>query len=537
MKATVTATILDANDQAQMIYLRYCEQGAASWSNPHLQIGGTETATREITTFMVSTTYDLQASLYSDFASPAETTFSIPDVIEVTVEDVTDESANAIVKIGEPGTAEKTVHLRYGPVSDDPGEATTKGEVGLGATETQTAMGQTPGDRAEIPVPNLIPDQDYVLEGSLDDGFERGVERITFRTEPAGAGSGGGGGGGDGGGGPPPQPVPSEADFTWNVTRDIDSLYGDNDQPTGIWGDGEALWVLQNATSGPDAIFVYDLETGERVEDREFELDRRNRFSHGTWCDGETMWISDSGRDLLFAYDIDTGERLPELDIELHEDNRDPRDIWSDGGVIYVVDDGDDKVYTYNLPDAIDARLASLSLSGIAIDEFSPRRKSYAAILSSSLTETTVQATAMQEEATVTLAPADADADPANGHQAAVSDGLEITVTVVSPDGSLTRVYRVSLGHCLTGLAEVGLSLVTYASGSLAELQDCAHSLSVDALYHYTTDGWTGFLPDRPDILSQPFLDRFVGGLAAPQSLIAKRDPTAITTPINGSPN
>ena len=377
------------------------------------------------------------------------------------------------------------------------------------------------------------------------------------------------------------------------------------------------LWVLQNARSGPDEIFVYDLETGERVDELEFELDSRNRFSHGIWSDGQTMWISDSGRDLLFAYDIVTGDRVPELDIQLHEDNRDPRDIWSngeviyvldnrresifaydletgellteyelddfnadprgiwsdgvtlwvsddganrifayringetldripeeefdfqqllragngdprgiwsDGGVIYVVDDGDDKVYTYNMPDAIDARLDSLSLSGIAFGQFSPLRKSYAAILSGSLTETTVQASAVQEEATVTPAPADADANPENGHQAAVADRQVVTVTVISPDGSRTRVYQVWLRHCLSGLSEVGLSAVTYIGGSLTDLADCARDLSVDTLYNYTDNSWTGFFADYPVFLSQPFRDRFANGVAAGQALIASR--------------
>ena len=194
VKATVTVTILDAESQIQTVFVRYREHGTAAWSDPPLELSGTETATRDITTFMVSTSYDLQASLSSDFGRPVEATFSTPDVIEVMVKDVTDESAKAVVTIGEPGTAQKTVHLRYGPVSDDPvgtvtkagsGGTTTKDTAGLGATETHTAMGQTPGDTAEIPVANLLPDQEYVLEASLDDGFTRGVERITFRTEPA----------------------------------------------------------------------------------------------------------------------------------------------------------------------------------------------------------------------------------------------------------------------------------------------------------------------------------------------------------------
>ena len=40
---------------------------------------------------------------------------------------------------------------------------------------------------------------------------------------------------------------------------------------------------------------------------------------------------------------------------------------------MYVVDASDGKVYTYNMPDASDARLASLSLSDVDIGEFSSR--------------------------------------------------------------------------------------------------------------------------------------------------------------------
>ena len=136
--------------------------------------------------------------------------------------------------------------------------------------------------------------------------------------------------GGGGGGGPPPAPVPSDADFEWNVTRDIESLDRDNDLPTGIWSDGETLWVLENSATGADAVFAYDLQTGERQPNAEFELESRNRFSHGLWSDGETIWIADSGQDQLFAYNLATGERLEERDLELAERNRDPRGIWSD---------------------------------------------------------------------------------------------------------------------------------------------------------------------------------------------------------------
>ena len=42
--------------------------------------------------------------------------------------------------------------------------------------------------------------------------------------------------------------------------------------------------------------------------------------------------------------------------------------------MIYVADASDGKVYSYNMPDAIDARLSSLTLSDVEIGEFSVSR-------------------------------------------------------------------------------------------------------------------------------------------------------------------
>ena len=42
---------------------------------------------------------------------------------------------------------------------------------------------------------------------------------------------------------------------------------------------------------------------------------------------------------------------------------------------MYVADANDGKVYSYNMPDAIDARLASLTMSGVEIGEFSSREE------------------------------------------------------------------------------------------------------------------------------------------------------------------
>ncbi len=426
----------------------------------------------------------------------------------------------------------------------------------------------------------------------------------------------GGGGGGGGGGGPPPVPVPSDKEFDWNVSSDIELLAGANDLPTGLWSDGATLWVVENSSSEADRVFAYDLMTGERQPDAEFEFESRNRFSHGIWSDGETVWIADSGQDRLFAYNLVSGERLEERDLELAERNRDPRGIWSDGetmymldsvkdslfvydfesgellaeypldklnksprglwsdgvtlwvsddgakrlfayrikdgalvrhedeeftfrsllkagngaargiwsdgDVIYVADEQDDHVYTYNLPDAIDARLATLSLSGVEIDEFSPSRLTYDALAETSATVTTIEAVATQETATVVIEPSDTDGDAENGHQVALEAETEIAITVTSSDGSRQRSYQVLVEKppCLTGLTTERLSEVTFVGGSVDDLSRCAREQGVAAFFHWTGESWLLYAPDAPAILNRPFRDRFINGVPTDATFI-----------------
>ena len=84
---------------------------------------------------------------------------------------------------------------------------------------------------------------------------------------------------------------------------------------------------------------------------------------------------------------------------------------------MYVADESDGKVYSYNLPDAIDARLATLTLSGVDFGEFLPGRTEYDGVAAEGVTETTVEAAAMQRRTRVAIDPVDSDGDEANGHQ------------------------------------------------------------------------------------------------------------------------
>ena len=456
---------------------------------------------------------------------------------------------------------------------------------------------------------------------------------VVARIQPPRTISGGGGGGG--GGGPPPAPVPSDQDFDWSVTRDIEELDKGNDIPTGMWSDGHTLWIIENAASGADSVFAYELEGGDRQEDREFELDRRNRFSHGLWSDGDTVWVADSGQDQLFAYVLESGERDEAREFELAERNRDPRGIWadaemiyvidsvkdalfvydlqtgelltehaldklnksprgiwsdgvtlwvsddgakrlfayefddatltrnedleftfrslfkagngnprgiwSDGDIMYVVDEQKDSVYTYNIPDAIIALLSSLTLSDIEFGEFSSSRRDYTAIAAQEVSATTVVAEAAQEAATVEIEQVDADGDTENGHQVSLDAETTITVTVTSEDGSRSKTYRVQVSKppCLEGLTEERLSEVSFIGGSVHELEACARSVDLSALYHNRNGIWTALFlfPDLPEFLNRPFRNRFPEGLSPVERLIANRQQAVIATPATTNPN
>ena len=462
----------------------------------------------------------------ANFAGENSFTYSVSDgslsdagSVTVTVEAVNDAPAFAAVP------AERSVSESARPgddvgaaltATDVDGDTLTYGLTGAAASdfEIDEQTGQiTVAEGAALNVA-LSP---YTVTVTADDrqGETAMVEvTITVTAGPVIIITGGGGGGPSG----PSGPTPSEVDFEWTVTRDIEQLDGGNDRATGVWSDGTTLWVADNADGAGDAVYAYDRDSGERLEEREFALHETNRAPRGFWSDRSVVWVSDSGRERLFAYDLATGERLEEREFALAAGNSDargiwsdeetmwvldgrtdalfayalasgellaeyaldsanddprgiwsdgvtiwvsdhgakrliayrlpvlpdaetdpgeedadddarelervsdeeftelskasnnsPRGIWSDGDVMYVADESDDRVYSYNMPDAIDARLASLTLSGVDIGEFDPRRTDYEAVVADGVTETTVEAEAMQRRTDVAIDPPDAD--------------------------------------------------------------------------------------------------------------------------------
>ena len=550
-------------------------------------------------------------------------------------------------------TVERTVSESAGE-GDNVGAPVTATDVDTGDTLMHSLSGTDAGffdivpDSGQITVGGgttfdiAIKDTYELTVTAADGNGGRATVELTI-TVTAGP-TPGPGPGPTGGGGGPSGPSPSEFDFEWTVKHDIEALAAANAAATGAWSDGETLWVANNPDGAGDGVYAYDLETGERAEEREFELDEANRAPRGLWSDGTVIWVSDSGRDKLFAHDLASGERLAGSDLTLHPDNDDPRGIWSggetmwvldgrddalfaydlasgellaecaldpansdprglwsdgvtiwvsdhgakrlfaywlpllpekaedsdvedadadekelervldeefgesrelskasnnsprgvwsDGDVMYVVDASDGKVYTYNMPDAIDARLASLTLGGVEIGEFSPDREEYEAVVAEDVTETTVAAEAMQRRTTVVIEPPDAG-EEAEGHQVALEGVEAITVTVTSADDSRTRTYRVRFPetgwdpardpwpHCLRGAVAEGFSLVVFAGGSVDDLAACAESREIVAFYALREGVYVSYLLAAPDFVNRAFRELFGDGLPLMTALVA----------------
>jgi hypothetical protein len=255
-----------------------------------------------------------------------------------------------------------------------------------------------------------------------------------------------------------------------------------------------------------------------------------NKSPRGIWSDGFIIWVSDDGANRIFSYRID-GEALARQEhweftfkALLKSGNSDARGMWSDRDVIYVADDVKDRIFTYNMPNSIDARLASLTLSDVEIGAVSPDQTDYRAIAQGGRRLTTIEAEPVQEQSTLEILPVDADDDPSNGHQAELFDGQAISITVRSPDETRMLIYRVMIRNCLSLQGEERLISGRYAGGSVDDLVECARSFEINALLHYAEQTWVAYFIDAPEFLNRGLRARFPQGVAADEMFTVKRN-------------
>ena len=169
--AVATATIADAGTAQKTMHLRHREFGETEWSTAQTKTTTGANAAFNLTGLDPRTTYEVQASLDSEFGTAKYAVFTTlspdPSVSDVSVDSITQTSATTTVTIVYPGIARKTVRLRY----------RVSGETEWGAVQTKV----TRGGSAAIDLTGLSPRTTYEVEASLSSDFA-GSKTATFST-------------------------------------------------------------------------------------------------------------------------------------------------------------------------------------------------------------------------------------------------------------------------------------------------------------------------------------------------------------------
>ena len=158
-----------------------------------------------------------------------------------------------------------------------------------------------------------------------------------------------------------------EPDAEWGERLpDRDIVLPDGSEPTGLWSDGETLWVISDWRNGQ--VLTYSLAEGTALGEGEallpdgvtpasssFRL-TGGRFPAGLWSDDETLWASDYFGGVR-AYRLSDGTRLETQDISddvlVAAGNTAPTGLWSDGETLWVTDYWQWKVFAYRLSDKV----------------------------------------------------------------------------------------------------------------------------------------------------------------------------------------
>ena len=131
--------------------------------------------------------------------------------------------------------------------------------------------------------------------------------------------------------------------------RDID--LGSGALPSGIWSNGNAMWVITNPMSG--RIRVYSLADGSEQTARGFTLSGGVDTASALWSDGSTLWVADLDAGAVRAYGLSDGARQADHDLDAAvlagAGNTLPSGLWSDGATMWVADYGAKRVFAYDL--------------------------------------------------------------------------------------------------------------------------------------------------------------------------------------------
>ena len=207
--------------------------------------------------------------------------------------------------------------------------------------------------------------------------------------------------------------------------------------PLGIASDGDTMWVATNSRVVGNRLYALDMATKEPKPEADIALG--GFYPRGLWTDGEFLWIASTRGDTVRAYDIATGARTESLDFDVTLSGA--WGLWSDGKHMWVSNFHRERVRAYAMPEAYGHRLATREVSGVELVRAS--LTAYRGHVARGTASVTVTAVAADGAHTVAFGTVDADPDT-EGHQWSLALGdntLEVTVS----DGTTSRTYTITV--------------------------------------------------------------------------------------------
>ena len=207
--------------------------------------------------------------------------------------------------------------------------------------------------------------------------------------------------------------------------------------PLGIASDGETMWVATNSRVVGNRLYALDMATKEPKPEADIALG--GFYPRGLWSDGEFLWVATTSGSTVRAYDIATQTRTESLDLDVSPGRS--WGLWSDGEHMWVCDFHDETVRAYPMPEAYGLRLDTVEVSGVDLVRSSWGE--WRGHVARDTASVTVTAVAADDEHTVTFGTDDADPDT-EGHQWSLALGdntLEVTVS----DGALSRTNTITV--------------------------------------------------------------------------------------------
>lgn len=134
------------------------------------------------------------------------------------------------------------------------------------------------------------------------------------------------------------------------------SLHSNNAGASGLWGNDDTIWVVNDGVGANNEISAYQRSDGMHDSAKDFNALKdsppQNHDAGGACSDGTRMFVVDFDEDTVYGYDLFTKVYDSSKEIPLHGDNGEPHGLWCNATTIWVDNDGTgagNKIFAHKL--------------------------------------------------------------------------------------------------------------------------------------------------------------------------------------------